>query len=262
MSSENINTGWISVYRELLSKSIWLLSTPEQKTVLIALLLMANHSEHQWEFKGERYICKPGQLITSLENIRQNCGKGVTIQNIRTALSRFEKHGFLTNESTKQNRLITICNYESYQGKESKTNKASNNQLTNDQQTTNSQLTTNNNDNKVNNDNTISESDWRKSFEVYQNLVRQGYNDVTSDKEWMSKQQEYNPKIDITKSIEKSCVNFWSTKEGWANKKKGKAKTINWKTTFGNAISNPMNKVYKDNNNIAYEDTRAKQFGV
>lgn len=155
MSSENINTGWISVYRELLSKPIWLLSSPEQKTVLITLLLMANHSEQQWEFKGERYTCKPGQLITSLESIRRNCGKGVTIQNIRTALSRFEKHGFLTNESTKQNRLITICNYESYQGKANGANKASNNQLTNDQQSANNQLTTNNNDNKVNNDNNL-----------------------------------------------------------------------------------------------------------
>ena len=100
-------------------------------------------------------------------------------------------------------------------------------------------------------DNISIERDWKKSFELYQEYVRQGYNDVTSDKEWINKQQEYNPGVDITKSIEKSCVNFWSTHEGWANKKKNKAKTINWKTTFGNAISNSINKVYlnKENEN-------------
>lgn len=105
-----------------------------------------------------------------------------------------------------------------------------------------------------------SERDWRKSFEVYQEYVREGYQEVINDFEWMDKQQEYNPSVDITKSIEKSCINFWSTEEGWANKKKNKAKTINWKTTFGNAISNKINKVYKDNK--TYEDTRANQFGI
>lgn len=118
----------------------------------------------------------------------------------------------------------------------------------------------NDNVNDNDNDNYNIESDWRKSFEVYQDYVRQGYNDVTSDKEWMDKQQEYNPGIDIAKSIEKSCTNFWITEEGWANKKKNKAKTINWKTTFGNAISNKINKVY--NNNKEYEDKRANQFGL
>lgn len=115
-------------------------------------------------------------------------------------------------------------------------------------------------DSDIDIDNISIESDWRKSFELYQEYVRQGYQEAISDLEWMDKQQEYNPGVDIAKSIEKSCVNFWSTEEGWANKKKSKAKTINWKTTFGNAISNKINKVY--NNNKAYEDTRASQFGI
>ena len=116
------------------------------------------------------------------------------------------------------------------------------------------------NDNYNDNDNYNIESDWKKSFEVYKDYVRQGYNDVTSDKEWMLKQQEYNPGLDIAKSIEKSCVNFWSTEEGWANKKKSKAKTINWKTTFGNAISNKINKVYNNNKESENEKRKYHQF--
>lgn len=145
--------GWITLYRELIKKPIWLNSTPEQKTILITLLLMANHEESEWEWKGQKFTVKPGQMITSLNSIVDKCGKGITTQNVRTALKRFEKLGFLTNESTKQNRLITIVNWRKYQSIESKPNKDFNNQITNNQQRPNNQLTTNNNDNNENNDN-------------------------------------------------------------------------------------------------------------
>lgn len=147
------NKGWVSVYRELTEKPIWLNSSPEQKTILITILLMVNHEEKEWEWKGQKYTVQPGQMITSLNSIVEKCGKGITTQNVRTALKRFEKLEFLTNKSTKQCRLITIVNWGKYQGAESKPNKRPNNQLTNNQQRPNNQLTTNNNDNNVNNDN-------------------------------------------------------------------------------------------------------------
>jgi len=99
---------------------------------------MVNHDEEEWEWQGKRYICKPGQKITSLEKIRKACGKGVSIQNIRTAFVRFEKLEFLTYESTKESRLVTVLNWELYQSSE-------NNQQSN-QQTGNKDLTTNKND--------------------------------------------------------------------------------------------------------------------
>jgi uncharacterized phage protein (TIGR02220 family) len=142
--------GWISVYRELLDKPIWTASTPEQKTILMTLMLMANHEPNEWEFKGEKFTVEKGQMITSLESITQKCGKGVTMQNVRTALKRFEKYGFLTSESTNKNRLITLVNWEVYQHSKDEPNKQTNKRLTSNQQATNKQLTTNNN---VNNDN-------------------------------------------------------------------------------------------------------------
>lgn len=147
------NKGWVSVYRELTEKPIWLNSSPEQKTILITILLMVNHEEKEWEWKGQKYTVQPGQMITSLNSIVEKCGKGITTQNVRTALKRFEKLEFLTNKSTKQCRLITIVNWGKYQGAESKPNKRPNNQLTNDQQAPNNQLTTNNNDKNDKNDN-------------------------------------------------------------------------------------------------------------
>lgn len=133
--------GWIKLHRELANKAIWQESTPEQKTILITLLMMANHQEKEWEWKGERYKAHPGQFVTSLESITKKCGKGISIQNVRTAINRFEKYEFLTNESTNKNRLITIVNWELYQSKDDELTS----NLTSNQQATNKQLTTNKN---------------------------------------------------------------------------------------------------------------------
>lgn len=144
--------GWIKLWREVLGKPIWLLSSPEQKSILITLLLMANHEAAEWEWKGEKITCRPGQIVTSLESIAEKSGKGITKQNVRTAILRFEKLGFLTNESTKTGRLITIENYTLYQCDGGTPNKDSNKGLTKHQQSTNKGLTPNkNNKNNKNN---------------------------------------------------------------------------------------------------------------
>lgn len=146
-----MDKGWICIYRNLLDKPIWQTSTPEQKCILITLLLMANHSEREWEWKGEKFICKAGQFITSLDGIVKKTGAGISTRNVRTAIDRFEKYEFLTNESTNKNRLITICNWEEYQSKYFADDKQNDKQLTSNRQAADKQLTTNNNDNNDNN---------------------------------------------------------------------------------------------------------------
>ena len=49
-----MDNGWIKLYRVLLDKYIWLRSTPEQKVILITLLLMANHEPHKWVWNKKR----------------------------------------------------------------------------------------------------------------------------------------------------------------------------------------------------------------
>ena len=132
---------WVKLYRNLLEKPIWKQSTPEQKTILITLLMMVNYTASEWEWKGKIFTCKPGQMVTSLESISQKSGKGISIQNVRTALQRFEKLGFLTDESTKSGRLITIENWGKYQGVDVEPNKEPNRDLTKSQQTVNKDLT-------------------------------------------------------------------------------------------------------------------------
>ena len=147
-----VKCGWVKLYRELKSKSIWQLSSPQQKVVLITILLLANHEENKWEWKGEQFTCKPGQLITSLNSLVRECGEGVTIRNVRTALDRFEKLGFLTNTSTKTGRLITIVNWEKYQGRDFATDKGTDKEPTKSRQRPDKDLTPNKNDKELKND--------------------------------------------------------------------------------------------------------------
>lgn len=141
-------TGWFKIYRSLFNKPIWLNSTTEQKVILITLIGMVNHQESEWEWKGNPYKVKPGQVVTSLESIVKKCGNGVTVAKVRTALNRFQKFGFLTNQSTNKNRLITIINWELYQIN----NGELTNCLTNNKQTFDKQLATNKKEKNKKND--------------------------------------------------------------------------------------------------------------
>lgn len=122
-----------------------------------------------------------------MPNIVKACGNGLTVQNVRTALKKFENMNFLTDQSTKTGRLITIVNWQVYQGKRDVDNRQPNSQLTESQQTPNrqpnSQLTSNNNDNNItmiNNDNNnnareqtkkpIEVNEKEKGFELFWEL--------------------------------------------------------------------------------------------
>ena len=144
-----MNDGWISLWRCILEKPIWLNSTPEQKTLMITILLMVNHEPAQWEWKGEKFIIQKGQTITSINSIKNKAGQGISTQNVRSFLKRFEKLGFLTNQSTKTGRLITVINWDSYQRKKNKVTK----KVTKTQQRGNKEVTPNNKDKNNNNDN-------------------------------------------------------------------------------------------------------------
>lgn len=150
-----MNNGWIKLYRCLMDKPIWLNSTPEQKVILITILMLASHVDKEWEWQGNKFTIKPGQFVTSLPKLAEKCGEGISIQNVRTALKRFKKLEFLTDESTATGRLITVENWGIYQGKDDEPNSDANSQLTDSQQTPNRQLTPIKNNKNIKNDKNV-----------------------------------------------------------------------------------------------------------
>lgn len=136
-----MNKGYFIIWRRLFDHPLWTQTTPEQKAILITLIGMANHSEKKWFWKGEEFTCKRGQIVTSLEEIANKSGPGITKQHVRTALQKLQKYNFLTNESTKSGRLITVENYSVWQIDKSEANKDANKDLTKTQQRPNKDLT-------------------------------------------------------------------------------------------------------------------------
>lgn len=156
--------GWVKLHRELLDKPIWAKSTSQQKTILITLLMMANHKPNEWEWKGEKFEVKEGQFVTSIDSIKQIAGKDISTQNVRSALAKFEKYEFLTNKSTKMGRLITIVNWGLYQCCNEEGNKDTNKEVTKRSQRTNKEVTSNKNVRKK-------ECKNDKNKEIYEDIV-------------------------------------------------------------------------------------------
>lgn len=135
--------GFICLWRKTKDDPIWFNSTPEQKVIFITLLFMARWREQKYDIYGDTITLNPGQFITSYSEIKKLTGKGVSMQNVRTGIDRFEKLGFLTREVTKRGSLITIVNWRKYQDMDYETNMESNIELTSHQQGTNKALTLN-----------------------------------------------------------------------------------------------------------------------
>ena len=89
---------------------------------------------------------------------------------------------------------------------------------------------------------------WRTDFEIYLEELRNAYVFLKKDNEFIEEREKYHPNLDIKKSLEKACVDFWATERGWFHKKKSKTETIDWKTTFKNALNQNSNRVYKPRN--------------
>ena len=110
-----MDNGWIKLHRKINQSDMYKELSAVQRDVSIQCLLMANHNQAEWEWKGQMHRCKRGQFKTSLEAIRKNCAKGTTIKMVRTALMKLEKWQFLANEGAKEGRIITIINWHTYQ---------------------------------------------------------------------------------------------------------------------------------------------------
>lgn len=137
------NEGFICLWRKTQYDPIWFNSTPEQKAIFITLLFMANWKEQKYDIFGDEIVLKAGSFITSYTQIAELTGKGVSMQNVRTAIDRFEKMGFLTRKVTRRGSLINIVNWRKYQDKDYETNTPTSIELTSHQQAINKALTLN-----------------------------------------------------------------------------------------------------------------------
>jgi hypothetical protein len=124
-----MSEGWIKLHRKFEDWE-WF-NNSEMVHLFIYLLLNANHEDGKW--RG--IDIKRGQILTGLHTLNEHTK--ISIQKLRTCLSKLEKTGEINKQTTNKYSIITIINYDSYQGYQQTTNNRPNKQLTNNQQTTN-----------------------------------------------------------------------------------------------------------------------------
>ncbi len=121
--------GWIKIHRQLLSWE-WYDDTNTFR-LFMHLLLKANHKDKKYRGK----VVKAGSLLTGRELLSTETG--LSIQQIRTSITRLKSTNEITIKTSKQGSVIQVVKYAKYQ--------IVTNKVTNSQPTANQQLTTNKN---------------------------------------------------------------------------------------------------------------------
>jgi hypothetical protein len=135
-----MSEGWIKLHRSLI-KWEWF-SDSKVSHLFLYILLNATHNEYKWKGK----IFTKGQMPFGRD--KASIETGLSIQNIRTALKKLELTNEITIDSSRQGTVITVVNWDKYQGDSDKPTSKS----TDDQPTANQRLTTTKNDKNDNND--------------------------------------------------------------------------------------------------------------
>lgn len=115
------NETWIKIFRRFLGWQ-WFHKS-EMVHLFVYLLLKANASDQK---RGDVEI-KRGQLLTTYREIEEETC--ISAQTLRTCIARLKSTNEITSKSTNKNTLITICNYERYQGVFLQTNEQTNEQI-------------------------------------------------------------------------------------------------------------------------------------
>lgn len=126
--------GWIKLHKQLLQWEWYTDSVV--KELFLHLLLKAKFKDESW--KGVQI--KRGQVLTGRVKLSQELA--LTQQQIRTALKKLKSTNEITIKTTNKFSLVTLVNYDSYQGKKDPSASKITDKALNEQPTTNQQLTT------------------------------------------------------------------------------------------------------------------------
>lgn len=137
--------GWVKLHRSMLDSPIF--SNAELLRLWVYLLMHAAHTEVAVMAGNQMIHLKPGQLVTGRKKISRDLG--LDESKIRRLINKLELAGNVTITPTNKFTLVTIANWDFFQGREEKaTSKTADNRPANDQQ-----MTTNKN-----------EKNYKKSF--------------------------------------------------------------------------------------------------
>lgn len=126
--------GWIKLHRKMLDNPV-VCKDSDHLAVWIYLLLNATHDNYPALFKGKKITLKPGQLIAGRKNISMKLY--ISESKVQRILNLLKIEHQIEQQTSNQNRLITIVNWDEYQNYEQQIEQPVNNERTTDEQRVN-----------------------------------------------------------------------------------------------------------------------------
>lgn len=126
--------GWVKWHRKVLDNPI-IMKDKDYFAIWGYLLLKATHKKYDTIFKGKRITLKPGQLIVGRKSIAQILK--IDESKVQRILKTFENEQQIEQQTTSQNRLISIVNWNEYQESEQQNEQQVNNDCTTSEQRVN-----------------------------------------------------------------------------------------------------------------------------
>lgn len=102
-----LENGFIKLHRSLLSWEWY--DDPNTKILFLHLLLTVNYEDKQWH----GMTIKRGQRVCSLRKLAKETG--LSVQKIRTCISKLKATGEITSEGHAQNTVLSIVGYYKFQ---------------------------------------------------------------------------------------------------------------------------------------------------
>lgn len=180
-----MNNGWIKIHRKI-TEWEWYTET-KTFALFLHLLLICNFKKTSW--RGIEL--QQGETIHSLGRLAKDTG--LSIQNIRTAISNMISTGELTERQHNKYRILKITNYMKYQI----TNTDSNIELTGIQQGANKEVTIDKERKKDKN-----EKNKDISFESFWNKYPKKVGKGAAEKAWSKIKAPATTLVEIIKTLE------------------------------------------------------------
>lgn len=215
---------YIKLYREL--KQWEWYKKSKMVHLFIHLLLSANFKTKQWQ----GIEIKKGQVLTGLNSL--NAQTGISVQSLRTCLTRLKSTNEITIQVTNKYSLITLLNWEHYQD----IIKEPTGKSTINQQSTNIQLTTPNKDKKDKKDNNNDlkpgskkpgksfEDKYKYFIQLFNEIAfktsgvkRQFRGDEKSKRQFKARLKEGYTSKDFEKAIKSLYINSFHRDQGYDN---------------------------------------------
>jgi len=232
-----MRNGWIKLHRSLLDWEWY--DDVNVMRVFLHCVLKANHESKEW--RG--VTIERGQFYTSLDTLSKELG--LSVQKIRTAISKLESTGEITSKQHARARMVTVINYDQHQ--------ADNKESTRNQQGSNKEVTTTkkNKNNKNNKNNKLADAE---THEISWSSAG-GWQNISADdlEQWKTAY----PNADVNQQIE--AMNQWLISNPSKAKKKLWRKFVtNWLARQQTTASRPQQKSFAEINAEAKKEIYRK----